>query len=97
MAEAGDREASDFFVGAGGWLAAYVRAAHRRLNLPDGPHIATIGGMWEAGELLAKPFRVVIERWLPGGVVSAPDASPVVGAVRLARRMYLDPDPSQAG
>lgn len=97
MAEAGDREAGGFFVGAGGWLAAYVRAAHRRLNLADGPHIATIGGMWEAGELLAKPFRLVIERWLPGAVVVVPDASPVVGAVRLAQRLYLDPNRPIAG
>lgn len=87
-ARSGDAEAANLFVGAGGWLAAYVRAAQRRLSLPpDAPiTVATVGGLWEAGELLAGPFRTVIARWLPNAVVNPPAAAPVVGAVRLAAR-----------
>ena len=83
-ARAGDPEAVNLFVGAGGWLAAYVRAVANRLQLPQTATIATIGGLWEAGDLLRDPFQTVVHRWLPDARIVAPDAAPVVGATRLA-------------
>jgi len=86
----GDQEARDLFTGAAGWLAAYARAAVTRLGLADAPEVpvATVGGLWEAGELLTVPFAKVLTRWVPGAYVRAPDAAPVVGSARLAAARF---------
>ncbi|GAB4464110.1 MAG: BadF/BadG/BcrA/BcrD ATPase family protein [Armatimonadaceae bacterium] len=88
MAREGVPEAKNLFVGAAGWLAAYVRAAQNRLNLAAPFSVATIGGLWEAGDLLREPFETVLRRWLPETTVVAPDAPPVVGAIRIVHRLY---------
>lgn len=88
-AEAGDDEARGLFVGAAGWLARYIRAAHTQLGFApeDRVPLALAGGMWELGSLLREPFEVLRERWLPGVQVQAEVGIPVVGALRLAERL----------
>ena len=87
-ARAGDNEAKNLFVGAGGWLALQVRAVASRMALdPHAPlPVAAVGGLWAAGDLLARPFAEVLARWLPGARVVAPALSPAEGAVLRARR-----------
>jgi N-acetylglucosamine kinase-like BadF-type ATPase len=86
-ANSGDEEARNLFVGAGGWLAAQARAAAERLGIaaePDVP-VATVGGLWSAGELLLAPFENALRRRVPGARIHAPLGTPVEGAARLAR------------
>lgn len=88
-AQAGDDEAGNLFVGAAGWLGAQVKAtaAHLDLTGQETLRIATVGGLWEAGDLLVEPFRSVVTRWLPQADIRFPDAAPVVGAARRAARL----------
>jgi ABC-type enterobactin transport system permease subunit len=76
----------NLYVGAAGWIAAYCRALKNTLTFPQGEPVtvAMVGGMWEAGELLQKPFRDVLPRFIPNAVIVPPDASPLHGALRLA-------------
>lgn len=92
-ARAGDGEAKNRFVGAGGWLALQVRAAASRLSFnPNASFpVAAVGGLWEAGDLLVQPFTNVLARWLPGAHVVAPAASPARGAVYRAQRVLAAP------
>jgi N-acetylglucosamine kinase-like BadF-type ATPase len=88
-ARGGDKEAANLFVGAAGWLAAQVRAVQQRLPLaPDEAFtVATIGGLWSAGELLTAPFTQVLHRWAPAAQITPPAEAPVQGAVRMAQRL----------
>jgi N-acetylglucosamine kinase-like BadF-type ATPase len=93
-ARAGDAEAQNLFVGAAGWLAAMVGAVAGRLDFrPVGGGdpaaapfpVATVGGLWEAGDLIHEPFNRLLRRRLPGAqVIASPRATPVEGAVRRA-------------
>ncbi len=93
QARAGDEDAKNLFVGAGGWLALQTRAAAARLALdPDATFpVATVGGLWSAGDLLLRPFAAVLARWLPQARIAAPAAAPVEGAVLRARRVLAAP------
>jgi N-acetylglucosamine kinase len=93
QARAGDREARNLFVGAGGWLALQVKAAAARLVLDPAAAfpVATVGGLWEAGDLLIRPFANVLSRCLPRARISAVVAAPVHGAVLRARRALAFP------
>lgn len=88
-ARSGDTEAVNLFVGAGGWLAAQVRAVQQRLPLsaeePFG--IAAIGGLWSAGDLLKNPFMQVVHRWMPEAFLLTLQEAPVEGAARMAQAM----------
>jgi N-acetylglucosamine kinase-like BadF-type ATPase len=88
QARAGDREARNLFVGAGGWLALQVKAAAARLVLDPAAAfpVATVGGLWEADDLLIRPFANVLSRRLPRARISVAVAAPVHGAVLRARR-----------
>ena len=88
QAQAGDREAKNLFVGAAGWLSALARAVHSRLGFApeDAVPLSPLGGLGEAGELLTLPFAHLLTRHLPGTFLTAPDAPPVRGAVRLAQK-----------
>jgi len=92
-ARGGDDEAANLYVGAAGWLAAQARAVYSRLAFGESEVVplATIGGMWEAGDLLLAPFRQLVERWMPSAAIIAPDGKPVMGAVRMARRTLTTP------
>lgn len=96
QARAGDGEARNLFVGAAGWLALPARAAAEKLAFPaDAPLVvATVGGLWEAGDLITGPFTEVLKRWLPRAQVIAPRETPVRGAVRRARGLLADLFPS---
>jgi glucosamine kinase len=87
-ARAGDAEAANLFVGAGGWLALLARTGLARLRFPpeSAVRVATVGGMWAAEELLRTPFETVLHRSFPGARVVPAEAAPVAGAVRLAIR-----------
>lgn len=86
QARSGDGEAAHLFTGAAAWLAAQARAAAGQLSFgAEGcPVIATVGGLWEAGDLLREPFRQLVHRWLPSVEIAAPRAAPVAGAARRA-------------
>jgi N-acetylglucosamine kinase-like BadF-type ATPase len=86
LARGGDTEATNLFIGAAGWLGAQARAAAVRLGFTtDDPlTVATVGGMWESGDLLRVPFQTVLRRWYPNVAVTPPDAAPVIGAIRVA-------------
>jgi glucosamine kinase len=88
MARSGDEEAANLFIGSAGWLSSLVWCVHRRLGLApeEATTIATIGGLWEAEDLILPTFRRLIARRMPGASVVPPNSSPVLGAVRMARR-----------
>ena len=87
-AKAGDSEAVDLFVGAAGWLALLARTAAHRLEFSKEAifPVATAGGIWNAGDLVRLPFDVVLRRSFPHMFLQRGTATPVQGAVRLARR-----------
>ena len=82
----GDSEAANLFVGAAGWIGAQVRTTLRRLAFESDSAvtIARMGGLWDVGPLLTDPFTNVMSRWYPQAQIVAADASPIVGALRLA-------------
>jgi glucosamine kinase len=89
-AQAGDKEAKNLFIGAGGWLAAYTQTCIRRLNLRLPPAkcnicVVTAGGVWEAGGLVKDPFETVLRRKYPNVRCLNPHGTPLSGAVRLAK------------
>jgi N-acetylglucosamine kinase-like BadF-type ATPase len=86
LAQTGNTDAANLFVGAAGWLYAYTKAALTPLGLHDTTEpvrVATVGGMWEAGELILAPFRATLAKRFPHVSVAPPAAPPVIGAVRL--------------
>jgi glucosamine kinase len=92
-AQAGDTEAKNLFIGAGGWLAAYTQTCIRRLQLPTPPEscdicVVTAGGVWEAGALVREPFETVLRRKYPCARCVTPHGTPLTGAVRLAREVH---------
>jgi N-acetylglucosamine kinase-like BadF-type ATPase len=50
-------------------------------------HVAYVGGVFEAGELIITPLREEINRTAPQAIVSAPLESPMIGAARMARAL----------
>ena len=89
-ARAGDTEAISLFVGAAGWLARLVRTAHTRLGADtDKPFsVATVGGLWEAGDLLVQPFLHVLTRAIPKVKWEKASLSPCDGAIKLAAEAH---------
>ncbi|MDX1934644.1 MAG: BadF/BadG/BcrA/BcrD ATPase family protein [Capsulimonadales bacterium] len=92
LARRGDVDAENLFVGAGGWLAAWTRAAYRQLDFGSTAtvRVATAGGLWAAGDRILLPFRHVIGRWVPNVSVVAPESPPTRGALRMAARLRGD-------
>ncbi|WP_395139146.1 N-acetylglucosamine kinase [Armatimonas sp.] len=90
-AQNGDDEAKGLFTGAAGWLARYVRAAHAQLDFAGGEvvRVVCVGGMWELGDWMHPPFELLMARWLPGVITTAPRGTPCEGALRLAERSVL--------
>ncbi len=87
-ARAGDSDAANLFVGAAGWLALHVRAAAARLFDNNPFEVGTVGGLWEAGDLLLQPFSQVVGRWLPHARIAAPRGTPADGAARRAAHLF---------
>jgi N-acetylglucosamine kinase-like BadF-type ATPase len=88
-AQEGDVVAREILGRAATALSALGAAAVRQVwgsTPPPGLHVATGGGVWQAGPPLASLFRAVLARDLPGADVVAPRLPPVGGALLLACR-----------
>jgi N-acetylglucosamine kinase-like BadF-type ATPase len=95
VAEAGDEYARTILSGAAGELAISTGAAARRLFEPGEPLVVSYSGsVFEAGELIAGPFRREVVARLPGASVVEPAGDPLAGAlllVELAEGMQDEP------
>jgi N-acetylglucosamine kinase-like BadF-type ATPase len=85
-AEQGDTGALALIASAAGWLAAYTRAAAQQLGYEreDRFTVATVGGLWQAGELIRLPFCRALAAAFPNASVVPAQADPVEGAFRRA-------------
>jgi N-acetylglucosamine kinase-like BadF-type ATPase len=86
-AQQGDRVALAIFEEAGEALADAAAAAARLLwssSVPAGVHVATCGGVWNAGAVLRKPFEQSLGRQLPNPTITLPAMSATAGALLLA-------------
>jgi glucosamine kinase len=85
-AKAGNPDALKIFSTAGEWLSRQVLVAAERLGFGKMQKfpVATVGGLWECGEMILKPFCQSIEQKYPNVLVTSPLASPIDGAIRQA-------------
>lgn len=89
LQDAGEREAHDLFVGAGGWLASLGTAAAGRLGFAgEGAEtFAVAGGVWKAGgDTVREAFALAVRRRFPRAIFLLDAPPPVLGAVRLAKK-----------
>lgn len=82
-----DSVARALLLRAGGTLAQLVQGVTQRLfvNEPEPFPVVQIGGLWSAGDALTDVFARSLRRFAPSAVLTAPQASPVEGAVQKAR------------
>ena len=85
-ASSGDGVALNIFEGAGRGLGSMACAAVRKLTPPPSLTFSGVGGVFEAGELLWKPYRRFVLSEYPQAQVVTPAFSPLVGALMLAFR-----------
>lgn len=84
-ARAGDAEARRILEEAGRELALDVVTVVRKLGLEGASFtVATIGGVFAAGDLLLAPLVAAIHRVAPQARIGPPAYPPEVGAIRLA-------------
>lgn len=83
----GDPAARALLMRAGGTLAQLVQGVTRRLftNELEPFPVVQIGGLWSAGDALCDVFTRSLRRFAPSAVITAPQASPVEGAVQRAQ------------
>ena len=87
-AQAGDWVALQILQAAALELARAACAVIAQLELArERFHVAYVGGVFEAGELMLAPLRAEIQRVAPLAELGAPLHSPMVGAVKLAQFM----------
>lgn len=86
-AGAGDPVAGEILVRAMDDLAAMVAAVWSRLVLPVPAEVATVGGLFTAGDVVLAPLREALAQRVPEAVLVAPEADPVVGACLLAAQV----------
>ncbi|MFQ5945067.1 MAG: N-acetylglucosamine kinase [Anaerolineae bacterium] len=93
-AQDGDKVARALIRRGAEELAMCVMAVAERLGFADGPsELATVGGLFEAGDVFAEPFRSAVVARLPRCHVIPAELPPVLGACMLAMRMVnLDTD-----
>jgi N-acetylglucosamine kinase-like BadF-type ATPase len=85
-AASGDKVAAGIFEEAGRGLGRMACAAARKLMPSPSQTFSGVGGVFESGELLWKPYReFVLTEW-PEAQVVAPAYPPLVGALILALR-----------
>lgn len=83
-----DQVAIDILRDAAIELAKAAVAVIEQLRMEnDRFHVAYVGGVFEAGELIINPLREEINRTAPQAIVSAPLESPMIGAARMARAL----------
>jgi N-acetylglucosamine kinase len=86
-ARANDLEARRIFERAGRDLALAVVTVVRKLGLENAAFpVATIGGVFTAGDLLLGPLRAELLRVAPHARIGPPAYPPEIGAIRLALR-----------
>ena len=84
-ARAGDGVARRILEEAGHDLALGVVTVVRKLGLEEAAFpVATIGGVFSAGDLLLAPLAAAIRRVAPRAGVGPPAYPPEIGAIRLA-------------
>ncbi len=94
---AGDSAAAGVLAAAADCLAAMVIALGSRLGLGGKAFpVACHGGVWQAGELIAEPFRQRVLDALPGARVGPPRLSPAAGAAFLALKSLPGGVPPEA-
>jgi glucosamine kinase len=93
VAEAGDEYARAILSDAARELAISACAAAGRLFEPDEPVLVSYAGsVFNAGELIADPFRREVEARRPGASVADPAGDPLAGALLLVELAPELPD-----
>jgi len=91
VAREGDKTARRIFQQAGEHLAALAIAIIRRLKLSQEPfYLATIGGVFQAGDLFLDRFTGLIRAEAPYAGIGPPRFEPAVGAALMARIYLVD-------
>ena len=85
-AASGDKVAGSIFEEAGRGLGSMACAAARKLMMPPSLTFSGVGGVFESGELLWRPYREFVLTEYPRAQVVAPAFPPLVGALMLALR-----------
>ena len=85
-AASGDAVALRIFEEAGRGLGSMACAAVRKLTPPPSLTFSGVGGVFETGELLWKPYRGFVLSEYPQAQVVTPAFPPLVGALMLAFR-----------
>jgi N-acetylglucosamine kinase-like BadF-type ATPase len=81
----GDRIAQSILDGAGLSLAELAAAVIRRLGLEEErTHVAPVGGVFRAGEMILQPFERALKVLSPRAFLAQPILPPVLGAALLA-------------
>lgn len=84
-ARAGDAIALDILRWAGGELALTALTVLRKLGIAaDAPTVATVGGVFSAGDLVLAPLRERLFAGAPRARLGPPAHVPEIGAIRLA-------------
>lgn len=83
----GDPVARALLMRAGGTLALLVQGVTQRVfaDAREPFPVVQIGGLWSAGDTLTDVFARSLRRFAPSAVITAPQASPVEGAVHRAQ------------
>ena len=84
--EDGDTVARAILLRAGGTLAQLAHGITLRLFAEEAAPfpVVTIGGLWNAGDVLADVFARSLRRFAPAAVITPPLYPPVAGAVQRA-------------
>jgi glucosamine kinase len=93
VADAGDELARAILADAARELAISVSAAGGRLFDAGEPVLVShVGNVFQAGELVTRPFEREVEARLPGASVVPPEGDPLAGAVLLTELAEQLPD-----
>jgi N-acetylglucosamine kinase-like BadF-type ATPase len=88
-ARAGDPEACRILRDAGRELALAAITVIRKLGLESESFpVATVGGVFAAGELLLGPLAAALHEVAPGARIGPPSYPPEIGAIRLAQARH---------
>src|SRR5262245_11972642 len=87
-AEEGDKVAQEILKDAAKELAVAAIAVIEQLRMEqDEFHVAYVGGVFEAGELILGPLREEIRSFAPHAHLAPPIDPPVIGAAKMAKAM----------
>jgi len=87
-AREGDKVAREILKDASKELAVAAIAVIEQLRMErDEFHVAYVGGVFEAGEMILDPLREEIQSFAPHAKIAPPIDPPVIGAVMMAKAM----------